>query len=417
MGVTKVYNKITLREHPDLSPVADPSFSKGHSFIFPGDEIVMCTKLKAPTDFIGGTWVGVALQSVKCSIIAKKLNIFSNEFSREFAATRVFELDSFALNFDALNAPVVPWGVAGADGYAPNLNYTQDRNWQLPSGDFKRQIKIFTEHTNGTSVWDYNFWFPFIFREEYWLALAAADNDFYDPLQPQNGKNQKWLRYHDLSALPFGWKVYMRFEFNYTKIDPASRIMSGGALETIVSEYSLSNEQEGIQDYESNPDYDLLEIKTCEVAGTPSTNRFVFGYQNTQCFGYFKKQSPWEPGEKDNLDAVFRIRPFEGGDRLGSRASTKFAITPDVVWKGISDIIYDDTGDPIQTDTGLDLLTDADGSGVLISFDPGDDTEITVQAEIDYVKLAAIFPGVTRFTLYCRLYNSTPHLCEAESSS
>jgi len=50
MAVTKLYNNILLREHPDLSLVADPSFEKGHSFIFPGDEIVMCTKINAPAD-------------------------------------------------------------------------------------------------------------------------------------------------------------------------------------------------------------------------------------------------------------------------------------------------------------------------------------------------------------------------------
>lgn len=410
--VIKKYNRILLREHPDLSPVADPTFEKAHSFIFPGDEIVMCSKISSG-DF-GGIG-GVTPTSVKMSIIAKKANIFSEEFSPEFAATRSFELDSVIVPFTPSNAPVVPWG---ADGYAPNINFTSDRNWALPSGDFRRQIKAFTDHTSSTSVWDYNFWFPFIFDERYWLALAAADNDFYDTLEPQNGKNQKWLRYHDPSAPPFGWKIFMKIEFNYTWMNPAVRYMAGfgGDPYTIVSEYSLSNEQTGIQDYESNPDYALLEIKTGRVGDNPSTTRYIFGAENTSCFGYFSKQTAWESGEKANLAAIFRIRPVEGGDRLGSRASSQYPITADVVWGGINNDLLDDNGGNIDTDTASHIELDNAGAGVLIDFDPADDKNIIIQAEIDYQKLALIYPGVTNFTLYCRLYNGTKLIDDIASS-
>lgn len=403
MVVHKLYNKILLREHPDLSPSADPTFEKAHSFIFPGDEIVMCSKISS--DDFGGI-AGVTPTSVKMSIIAKKENIFSEEFNPVFASTRSFELDSIIVPFTPINAPVVPWGVAGADGYAPNINFTQDRNWALPAGDFRRQIKAFTEHTNSTSVWDYKFWFPFIFDERYWLALAAADNDFYNIGEPQNGKNQKWLRYHDPSYPPFGWKIFMKIEFNYSVgLDTGSGIVQDPF--TIVSEYSLSNEQIGIQDYESNPDYSLLEIKTGRVGDTPTTNRYIFGSENTSCFGYFSKQTAWETGEKDNLAAVFRIRPTEGGDRLGSRASTQYPITADVVWTGINNDLLTDTSVNIDTDTASHLELDNAGGGVTIDFDPMDDKNIIVQAEIDYNKLNTIFPGVTNFTFYCRIYNGT----------
>lgn len=408
--VSKLYNRILLREHPDLSPVADATFEKAHSFIFPGDEIVMCTKISS-SDI--GNVSSMVLDSVKMSIVAKKPNIFSSEFSKAFASTRSFELDSIVVPFDDSNSPLVPWGT---DGYAPNINFTQDRNWQLPTGDFRRQIKAFTEHTGSTSVWDYNFWFPFIFREEYWNALAAADNDFYDPGEPQNGKNQKWLRYHDLSALPFGWKIYMKFEFFYSfpSSDEFGNIIQDPLV--IFSEYSLSNEQTGIQDYESNPDYGSLEIKTSRVGGTPTADRYIFGAENTCCFGYLTKQTPWEAGEKDNLAAIFRIRPTEGGDRLGSRASSQYPITADVVWTGITNDLLTDTGVNIDTDTASHIELDNAGAGVLIDFDPLDDKNVIIQAEIDYNKLAAIFPGVINFTLYCRLYNGTKLIDEEASS-
>ncbi len=139
MAITRLYNKISLREHPDLSPVADPSFEKGHSFIFPEDELVFCTKIK-DTD-ISDNFNGVAFQSSKCSVIAKKENVFTSEFSRIFTSTRSFDLDSFIIPFNNSNAPSVP---LLKFGYAPNVNVKQDRNWQLKPGDFKRQINFFT---------------------------------------------------------------------------------------------------------------------------------------------------------------------------------------------------------------------------------------------------------------------------------
>ncbi len=404
MSVTKLYNKILLREHPDLDPVADASFQKSHSFIFPGDEIVICTDINAPTD-IGGTWSGKKLISAKMSIIAKKPNIFSSEFSREFASTRSFELDSFIIPFTSANAPIVPWG---SDGYAPNINFTSDRNWALPLGDFRRQIKAFTTHTPSTSNWKYSFWFPIIFDERYWLALAAADNDFYDPLLPQNGKNQKWLRYHDLSALPFGWKIYSRFELIYEDKKHNQH--------SVISEYNLSNEQTGIQDYDSNPDYSLKSIKTCIVGGTPTVDCFIFGGQNTSCFGYFTKQTAWDIGEKDSLSAVFRIRPSEGGDRLGSRGSSRYDATSDVVWVKKYNPLLTDTGTEIDTDTGDTILLDDSGNAANIEFSGAGDLDITVKGEIDYQKLNLIFPGVQSFTLYCRIYNGTKLVDDISSS-
>lgn len=400
MSVSRLYNKITLREHPDLSPIADASFEKGHTFIFPGDEINFITKLDAPTD-IGGTLAGVTLKSVKCSMIAEKPNVFSSEFNGIFAATRSFELDSFTLAFNNSNAPMVPWGT---DGYAPNINFKQDRNWQLPSGDFKRQINFFTTHTPSTAAWQWNFWFPIIFREEFWQSLAAADNDFYDPTQPQNGKNQDWRRYHNLSALPFGWTVKFKFELTYSQ---------GGITNTIYSKLNLSNEVLAIKSYFSNNAYTNKSIKTCAVGGTPTNTPFapIYGYQNTACFGYFTKASAWLPGEQNNLTAIFRIRPYQTGDASAwNSSSSKYALQPTDVWVNLNgDLITNDQFD-IMTNDGFNIVTNDSGVfGTTITFDPANNLNIIVSAQLDYIKLAAKYPGVNKFSLYCRLYNQTTY--------
>lgn len=398
MGVTRLYNKITLREHPDLSPVADPSFEKGHSFIFPEDELVFCTKITAPED-ISADFSGLTLQSVKCSVIAKKPNIFTSEFSKIFAATRSFDLDAFTTALNNTNAPSVPWG---SDGYAPNINLTKDRNWQLASGDFRRQIKFFTTHTNATNIWNWNFWYPVIFREEYWQALAAADNDFYDTGQPQNGKNQKWLTYHRPTDPPFGWLVKYRFELKYSKL---------GAPKTIYSELNLSNEQLGINNYSGNSDYSLRSIKTCIVGGTPMNVPFapIFGDKNTACFAYFTKNTAYEPEEQGNLIAIFRIRPQESGDQAAwNRGSEKYPVQTTDVWVPQRQHLDTNSGLHISTNGGRNIVTNqSEVGGCVLSFDPLDHKKITVKAQIDYKKLKIKYPGVNKFTLFCRLYNRT----------
>ena len=397
MAIKRLYNKITLREHPDLSPVADPSFEKAHSFIFPEDELVFCTKVSAPND-IGGTLSGISLKSVKCSIIAKKPNVFSTQFSKVFAATRSFDIEANTVSLENLNAVNVPWG---SDGYAPNINFKQDRNWQLPSGDFKRQINFFTTHQSSTSEWVWNFWYPVIFREEYWLSLLAADNDFYDPNEPQDGKNQKWLRYHKPQDLPFGWLVKYRFDLNYTKL---------GVPNTIYSELNLSPDQLGINDYESNTDYTLKEIKTCEVNGTPTNTPFapVFADKNTSCFAYFTKATDWDTEEQTNLIAVFRIRPKESGDQsIWNSASEKYPLQNSDVWVFKKQHIITNSGLRIKTRDGKSLVTNQSTGGCTLKFDPLDHKKIIVHAELDYKKLKTKYPGITKFTLYCRLYNGT----------
>lgn len=397
MVVTKLYNINSIREHSDLSPIDNPSIKKGHSFIFPGDEIVLCSKVTSSVDLPPVNVM--AINSVKMSIIAEKPNIFSEEFSSEFAATRSFELDSFTVAITNANAPIVPWG---SDGYAPNINFTQDRNWKLPNGDFRRQVKAFTSHDNGTSEWSFNFWFPVLFRWEYWKSLIAADNDFYNTTLPQNGKNQKWLRYHDPSALPFGWLIKYKLEVFYNDRE--------GTLCKSTSLLNLSNEFTGINDYDANNDYADKEIKTCNIGGTPvnTPSAFIFGDQNTSCFAYFTKQTAWDAGEKDNLSAVFWVEPFEaGGITARTRASTNYIVGSESAFSGIQYTLTRDNGDTITTDNDFILTTDNDGNGVLITFDPLDDKKIICQAEIDYQKLALAYPGATSFTLYCRLYNGT----------
>lgn len=237
--------------------------------------------------------------------------------------------------------------------------------------------------------WDYWFYFPLLFRWEYWKTLAAADNDFYNNTEPQNGKNQKWQRY----TLPPTWLVKQRFELN---------LLVSSIVTSLIAEYNLSNEALGINDYSANTDYITKSIKTGAIGSSPTNApAIVFGYQDTAVYGYFTKVTPFGDEEMGNLVGVIWIEPLQGaGTTARTRASSVYPITAETVFKNIGNELYDDLGNPIG------IFTD-DINGTIVTFDPLNNQNIIVASLIDYQKLLATYPGITKFTIYCRLYNGT----------
>ena len=154
MEILNIANKAFLREHPFDAPGDTPAFIQKHSYIFPGDELVLYHDIDLPADAGASAMTQIQLIDMKISLVAENPDVFTDVFADEFTSTTSFELDSFSMPFTTHNAPLVPWG---SDGYAPNINFSQDRNWQLPSGDFKRQINRqgSRNHTTNNQSEDY----------------------------------------------------------------------------------------------------------------------------------------------------------------------------------------------------------------------------------------------------------------------
>ena len=389
-------SKAFLREHPFLDPITQPVPVIKFSFIYPGDEIVVCHKLVLPDDAQESSINDVKLISAKCSIIAQKQNVFSEEFSREFQAMRSFELDSFTTMFNNTNARYIPWGSLGADGYAQNLLLNQDRNWLLPSGNFRRQIKFSTTHTNATSKWEYLFSFPILFRWEYWVSLLNADNDFFDITQPQNGQNHWWYHYFVSGK----WLLKARLELS---------ILKNGVPAMIRSDLHLTPSAISVNDYSSNADWTNKSVKTSAVGGTPSnTPSFVYRDKYTEVWGLLDKVSPWATNEQGNISAVVWIEPYEGaGINVRTRGSSLYTITPESVFVGLNTSITDDSGLGVQDGLGNFIVTDQNGHGAKVIFNGTQPEKVKVYALIDHNKLRTVYPGITRFTIYVRIYNST----------
>ena len=404
MPIIKLNNKSFLREHPFLNPFSVPFPVQAHSFIFPGDEIVMYHKITLPTDVSASSMNDIKFVSAKASIIAQKPNVFSEEFSREFLSTRIFELDSFITSFNNLNARIIPWGVAGADGYAPNLTVKQDRSFLLPSGDFRREINFFTKHVDGILTWDYWFYFPILFRWEYWTSLLNADNDFYNAAQPQDGFNNWWHHYF-VSGV---WKIKSRLDVS---------VLINGVPQLIRCERDLTpNASDDVNDYSSNTDYTQKKIETSKVGGALSnTPCFVYGNEYTVVVGSLRKVTAWDAGEQANISAVSWIEPFEGaGVTARTRGSSVYTITPESSFIGIGLSATDDDGIGITDASGQYVVFQAGGKGAMVLFDSGVPEQIKIVSILDNNKLQSVYPGATKFTLYNRLYNSTEFTIDVE---
>lgn len=391
-----LYNRAFLREHPDAPPWVDSSFMKNHSFITPGDEVVLYNQINLPGDAGATSMNQIKFKSVTMSLIAKKPNIFTGVFSRVFKATRSFTLDSASVNLTGKNAPVIP---CCSDGYAPNMDYQTPRNWKLPVDDFRRQINLFTTHTTGTPNWTYWFFFPILFRWEYWKNLPDADNDFIISCGVsdkraggvQNNQTQSWVNY---AANP-DWQVVSHLELN---------LLVDGQPVTLTSDLNLTRTSSSISPYNSNADYTDLEIATCAVGGIPVSSPCpLFTDQNTSVFAYTTKVAAWGYREQSKITGFIWIEVFQGaGQTQRLRASSACAATPESCFVNIQLPLLNDDGNPQLNDTGDPILHDPQGVGLIFN---GQD--ITMVSEIDYNKLNAAFPNATGFNIYARIYNNT----------
>lgn len=396
--IIKYTGKSFFREHPYTDPIVQANPDQVEAFIFPGDEITLYHKVCLPCDAVVANINDVNLISAKCSLVAVKPQVFSEEFSDPFESTRVFELDSTTTLFNGVNAPYLPFGT---DGVAKSLQVNQDRIFKLPPSDFHRQIKYFTTHVGGTTEWIYWFYFPILFRWEYWQSLLTAHNDFFDTGEPLNGKNQFWQRYFVDGV----WKLQSRLDLN---------CIINGVQTVIRCSLDIADSIGDVNDYNSNTDYINKSIKTCKIAGTPSnTPCVIYANEDTDVFGYFEKVSAWLPDEQANLSAVMWVEPFEGGGiTQRTRGSSVYNVQSESVFKGLSLSLTDDSGIGITDDSGNYIVVDNSGKGAILYFDGTNPALLRVFAIIDKNKLATIYPNVTRFTLYCRLYNGLTPLTD-----
>jgi len=94
------------------------------------------------------------------------------------------------------------------------IDNTLDRVFQMPTNEQRKQIAVKRRiDLDTTDLRYYEIKYPFLFRWEYWVALAGVNSDAFDTNEPNNGYNEQWHRYDTLTD----WDIYYRTTLNLTK--------------------------------------------------------------------------------------------------------------------------------------------------------------------------------------------------------
>ncbi len=84
----------------------------------------------------------------------------------------------------------------------------------MPTGEQRKTISIKRRSDlDTTDLRYYEFAYPFLFRWEYWTALAGVNGDAFDTNEPNNGFNEQWHRYDTLAD----WDIYYRVDLSVNK--------------------------------------------------------------------------------------------------------------------------------------------------------------------------------------------------------
>jgi len=335
-----------LYDKPTQGSFGDAALNVG--YIFPGDSLFFDTSLIVDGGLISTPLI--EFKKVKFSVIAEYVGEFSDEFSDEYDNTKRFTLDSFEYIFS---------GVPKFANNLPNINFTTTRPFKINAFKNINVSSTTDDHT-------YLFRFPFLFRWEYWKALAGVHDSFLDYTKPQNNKNHSWFHYQIPSP---DWKIKVRCEFEYT--DETS-----GTVETkkLTSDIILN-----ANDYASNSDYINTSIKTYIPAGaelpTISGKKTIRSNANTEIKAVFEKVTDWEIDEKDKIDGQIWIEPFERGG-ISERQGLKY----------------------LETTSDIFIL-----KNITRTFSGTGDKTVTITGEINYTELATLGD---KFSIKARLFNS-----------
>jgi hypothetical protein len=78
----------------------------------------------------------------------------------------------------------------------------------------RANIKFFRRYAADSGAFkEYRFQFPFIIRWEQFVSLPSANDDMFDPSEPNDGLNQDWIRIDTFTD----WNIYFKTSLSVTK--------------------------------------------------------------------------------------------------------------------------------------------------------------------------------------------------------
>jgi hypothetical protein len=224
-----------------------------------------------------------------------------------------FILEQFFQNWN--NTTLVNDGTPSGQYTTQFINFIQDRVFQMPTNDQRKQLRVNRRTDLDTTDFRYyEMYYPFMMRWEDWIALLNTNQvstNFFDASLPQNGLNQLWNRYSTFA----NWDVYYRSQVIINQLDAVTNINS-----------QLTYSQDKIIDsftYLESTDWINEDISSFTLTGSPlisggtefsGGNEFIQGFEDTKIIA--SKEWAGAGAKPDNATEVvwvMRIEVYEQG--------------------------------------------------------------------------------------------------------
>jgi hypothetical protein len=174
------------------------------------------------------------------------------------------------------------------------IDNTIDRVFKMPNNEQRKQIKVNRRiDLDTTELRYYEIAYPFLFRWEYWIALANVNSDAFDTSEPNNGFNEQWHRYDTLTD----WDIYYRTKINLTKNGTALTYQEDSLMETFT--------------YEEGTDWINEDITGVDATTLTSTGTLLTG--TVKLTASKEYNGPSVPASADDVEWVMRIEIYENG--------------------------------------------------------------------------------------------------------
>lgn len=249
-------------------------------------------------------------------------------------------------------------------GLVQTIDFSQDREFHIPS-EIRKTITVTRNYdADSGNVYNWNINYPFMFRWEYWEALAISNppSGIFDRTENLNGLNQFWHRPANVT----GWTLNYRLHF---EVEQNGELFEQDFDTTLTS---ADFDSTAVWDNETIKSYDPVSLVELTSGGL----KYIRGYEDVKIVASFEKISGTVPAASD-VDIVIWIETYEDGGISGvRRISSAYEVSSDSWFKSI--------------DTSNKVVVAKTGS------------TFTGTCLIDYTKL----PKNTSYSIYARLYDN-----------
>ena len=215
-----------------------------------------------------------------------------------------FTLEEFFQNWNSTT--LVNDGTPSGQYTTQFINFIQDRVFQMPDNDARKQLKVNRRTDLDTTDFRYyEMYYPFMMRWEDWIALLNANTNFFDASLPNNGLNQLWNRYSTFAD----WDIYYRNQVVINQLDAITNINSQSTFsqDKIIDSFT----------YLESTDWISEDISSFTLTGSPlisGGNEFIQGFQDTKIIA----SKTWagagaKPDNATEVVWVMRIEVYEQG--------------------------------------------------------------------------------------------------------